>query len=66
MKTIKIYYQNWDKASDEGYIWISLYVDRKKINFSTKVGCIEKIGIILNKSQLFLGAGGKSSKSVKL
>jgi site-specific recombinase XerD len=42
MKTIKIYFQNWNKASNEGYVWVSFYINREKINFSTKVRCCEK------------------------
>jgi site-specific recombinase XerD len=42
MKTIKIYFQKWNKASGEGYVWVCFYINREKINFSTKVRCSEK------------------------
>lgn len=42
MKTIKIYFQNWNKDSNEGYVWVCFYIRREKVNFSTKIKCLEK------------------------
>jgi integrase len=40
--SIKIYYRESTEATKEGHIWISFYINREKINFSTKVKCYEK------------------------
>ena len=42
MISIKIYYRESTPATKEGYIWISFYANRERINFSTKVKCFEK------------------------
>jgi hypothetical protein len=42
MKKIKIYFQNWNKDSNEGYVWVCFYIRREKVKFSTKVKCLEK------------------------
>jgi hypothetical protein len=42
MINIKIYIRNNIKNSKEGILWVQFYVNREKINFSTKVRCREK------------------------
>ena len=41
MITIKIYLRKHVKDATSGIIWISFYVNREKVNFSTKV-CVEE------------------------
>jgi site-specific recombinase XerD len=41
MIEIKVYFRKYSELSEEGFIWISFYIHREKINFSTKVGCME-------------------------
>lgn len=39
MITIKFYFRSDRKDKTRGYIWVSFYVNRQKVNFSTKVFC---------------------------
>lgn len=39
MITIKFYFRSDRKDKSQGYIWVSFYVQRQKVNFSTKVFC---------------------------
>ena len=41
MITIKIYLRKHVKDATSGIVWISFYVNREKVNFSTKV-CVEE------------------------
>ena len=42
MISIKTYYRESTKATQEGYVWVSFYVNREKVHFSTKIKCFEK------------------------
>lgn len=42
MITIKTYFRKHQKESTTGFIWVSFYVQRQKVNFSTKVTVEEK------------------------
>jgi site-specific recombinase XerD len=41
MIPIKIYLRSWTNETD-GYVWVSFYVNREKIHFSTKVRCLSR------------------------
>lgn len=42
MVTIKIYLRKHNTASTTGVVWVSFYLNREKVNFSTKVSVDEK------------------------
>ena len=42
MITIKTYFRKHQKESTTGFVWVSFYVQRQKVNFSTKVSVDEK------------------------
>ena len=42
MITIKTYFRKHQKESTTGFVWVSFYVQRQKVNFSTKVAVEEK------------------------
>jgi hypothetical protein len=42
MPNVKIYLQKHNPASANGMVWVSFYVNREKINFSTKITVDEK------------------------
>jgi site-specific recombinase XerD len=42
MVPIKIYFRESMKSTNEGFVWISFYLNSKKVNFSTKIRCFEK------------------------
>lgn len=42
MATIKIYLRKHNNASNNGIVWVSFYINREKVNFSTKVSVNEK------------------------
>jgi len=42
MATIKTYLRKHNKESSNGVVWVSFYVNREKVNFSTKVTVDEK------------------------
>ena len=42
MINIKVYFRKSNEQADEGFVWVMFYVNREKINFSTKVKCAEK------------------------
>ena len=42
MINIKIYFRKSNNQTNEGFVWISFYVNREKVNFSTKMKCHEK------------------------
>ncbi|MDL2262859.1 site-specific integrase [Bacteroidales bacterium OttesenSCG-928-I21] len=56
MVTIKIYLRKHSKNTNEGIVWISFYVNREKINFSTKVKCDTKNW---NEKKCCIAAGDK-------
>jgi len=39
MITVKLYLRCDNKEKKSGYVWVSFYVNREKVNFSTKVSC---------------------------
>ncbi len=41
MITVKTYFRKYND-SEEGYVWVSFYICREKVHFSTKVSCLEK------------------------
>jgi site-specific recombinase XerD len=41
MIQVKVYFRQHSNAED-GFVWISFYVHREKVNFSTKVKCLER------------------------
>jgi hypothetical protein len=41
MNNVKIYLRKYNSEND-GIVWISFYVNREKVNFSTKVSVDEK------------------------
>ena len=41
MITIKTYFRKHQKESTTGFVWVSFYVQRQKVNFSTKVSVDE-------------------------
>jgi len=43
MVPIKVYFRQSSKEqTNEGFVWVCFYVNREKVNFSTRVRCIEK------------------------
>ena len=42
MITIKLYLRCDNKEKKSGYVWVSFYTNREKVNFSTKVSCEHK------------------------
>jgi len=43
MIPIKVYFRKSSREkTDEGFVWVSFYVNREKVNFSTRVRCLEK------------------------
>ena len=42
MITIKTYFRKSKEQTNEGFVWVSFYVNREKVNFSTRVKCLEK------------------------
>ena len=42
MITIKVYFRKSKEMTGEGFLWVSFYVNREKVNFSTRVKCFEK------------------------
>lgn len=42
MLKLKIYLRIFKKESKEAYVWISFYINREKVNFSTKVSVAVK------------------------
>lgn len=42
MITVKVYFRKHKPTSISGFVWVSFYVNREKVNFSTKVGLEEK------------------------
>ena len=42
MITIKTYFRKHQKESTTGFVWVSFYFQRQKVNFSTKVSVEEK------------------------
>ena len=42
---INVYFRESKEKSGEGFIWIRFYINREKVNFSTKVKIREVFGI---------------------
>ena len=42
MVTLKIYLRTHQKNTESGVVWVSFYVNREKVNFSTSVRCEQK------------------------
>lgn len=42
MVNLKIYLRNHKKETKTAYVWISFYINRERVNFSTKVSVLEK------------------------
>ena len=42
MITVKTYFRKHTKDTTNGVVWVSFYVQRQKVNFSTKVTVEEK------------------------
>ena len=42
MITIKTYFRKHRKESTNGFVWVSFYVQRQKVNFTTKVAVVGK------------------------
>ena len=42
MITIKVYFRKHNQKATNGFVWVSFYVQRQKVNFTTKVSVEEK------------------------
>ena len=42
MITIKVYFRKHNQKATNGFVWVSFYVQRQKVNFTTKVAVEEK------------------------
>jgi|GEM_PF-3059693 hypothetical protein len=42
MANIKTYHKQYSEDKEDGVAWVSFYVNRNKINFSTGVRCCQK------------------------
>ena len=63
MVTIKIYLRTYGSDPDNGVVWLSFYVNREKVNFSTKVSVDIKDW---NDKKKCVGAGDKLAKDKNL
>ena len=63
MVTIKIYLRTYGSDPDNGVVWLSFFVNREKVNFSTKVSVDIKDW---NDKKKCVGAGDKLAKDKNL
>lgn len=63
MVTIKIYLRTYGSDSENGVVWLSFYVNREKVNFSTKVSVSAKDW---NDKKMCVGPGDKLAKDKNL
>ncbi len=63
MVTIKVYLRKHNPELSSGVVWIQFYVNRQKVNFTTKVKCEENHW---NEKKCCVGSGDKESKDKNL
>lgn len=63
MITIKIYLRKHTVDATSGVVWVSFYINREKVNFSTKVSVEEKQW---NEKMFSVGSGDKNAADKNL
>ncbi|KAA6333262.1 hypothetical protein EZS27_018314 [termite gut metagenome] len=63
MLSVKNYLQKYNSKSANAVVWVSFYVDREKINFSTKITVNVKYW---NEKKQCIGIGDKNAKDKNL